>query len=92
MNGIERIAADRIRGLGNMEDGGSAFPVLGSINDGNGNRQLECVSSGMTLRDYFAGQVLAQIISRDTDPKKYIRDNTATAYLYADAMLAERGK
>jgi hypothetical protein len=47
---------------------------------------------GMALRDYFAGQVLAQIISRDNDPKRFVRDNAATAYLYADAMLAEREK
>jgi len=63
-----------------MKNGGGAFPC----------NTYGSAERGMNLRDYFAGQVLAQIISRDTDPKKYIRDNAATAYLYADAMLAER--
>ena len=38
-------------------DGGSAFPVLDTTQVNNIN-SLTCIYGGMTLRDYFAGQVL----------------------------------
>lgn len=45
--------------------------------------------SGMTLRDYFAGQALAGILARSS----YKAQSAALfAYQYADAMLAEREK
>ena len=52
---------------------------------------------GMSLRDYFAGQVLAGLsgnlpsdfIMRDIDPRK---DTAKKSYQLADAMLAERDK
>jgi hypothetical protein len=66
--------------MSKKHDGGSAFPVA---------RNYGSDVSGMTLRDYFAGQtlrgsalltvVLAEGIAHD-------------AYLIADAMLAEREK
>ena len=47
--------------------------------------------SGMTLRDWFAGQALAMVMwrfERDCDPAP---DDIATqAYFIADAMLSER--
>ncbi|WP_313534350.1 hypothetical protein [Sphingomonas sp.] len=54
--------------------------------------------SGMTLRDYFAGQVMAAVaadLAQDRnpiDPADLPWLTAKGAYLYADAMLAERAK
>jgi len=47
--------------------------------------------TGMTLRDYFAGQALNGVIA---DPTVQVDPQTAAkaCYEYADAMLTERGK
>ncbi len=85
------------------DDGGSAFPVGspvklvdGSYRDGH---------PGMTLRDYFAGQVMGNL--QGTNPnlpdspasgrlwpeaEELARRQATWAYLAADAMLAERSK
>ena len=45
----------------------------------------------MTLRDWFAGQAMAGMLANSLcsgKPEAFIHD----AYLYADAMLAERTK
>lgn len=49
---------------------------------------------GMTLRDYFAGEVLQGIHARDSfDPGQASPTQRAhLAYIDADAMLAERAK
>jgi hypothetical protein len=42
---------------------------------------------GMTLRDWFAGQLISGIMARQySEPTRH----AAIAYEYADAMLAER--
>lgn len=85
-------------------DGGPAFPhVSGTEGHGphvtrinpNGDIVFDCIASGMTLRDWFAGQSLAGILSRpkgceawDGEPQ----ESTEAAYNYADAMIAERSK
>ena len=61
----------------NINDGGPAFPVHDNCADYH----------GMTLRDWFAGQVIGAIYTRsesssDRDAKE--------AYAIADAMLAAR--
>jgi len=53
--------------------GGFAFPSVG-------------FSSGMTLRDYFAGQVMAGMAANDASAQ----DRALWAYEMADAMLAAR--
>lgn len=75
----------------NSENGGPAFPISIPGCGDNG-------AGGMTLRDWFAGQVLAQIICMyAADNKAGIgaehlpRNCAAHAYRVADAMLAERG-
>jgi len=61
------------------DDGGTAFPVT---------RPAPHV--GMTLRDYFAGQVLANAaIAPYIDQGSQV---SRLAYTIADAMLAERQK
>jgi hypothetical protein len=55
------------------DDGGPAFPAL--------------THPGMSLRDWFAGQVLASPIDDDADA-----DLARRCYAIADAMLAARKK
>ena len=65
-------------------DGGPAYPVPS-------DQYPEF--NGMTLRDYFAGQALAQIIGSLVDwpdEKSEITAHAEVAYMYSDAMLAAR--
>ena len=67
----------------------AAFPVHPRINPGDPN---EADWSGMSLRDWFAGQVIAAMASRDTyDPGQDTPEKRARlAYIEADAMLKSR--
>jgi hypothetical protein len=73
-------------------DGGPAFPVLRETE--NPSIPLFMASSGMTLRDWFAGKALQALIVRDSDDSAYdidmIKAWPQIAYEYADAMLAAR--
>lgn len=65
------------------ENGGAAFPYPG-------------LSNGMSLRDWFAGQALNGMLSRNADNggwsgKTGTEKVTKFAYEYADAMLMQRG-
>ena len=62
-------------------DGGPAFPVKWQ----NGEQQ-----SGMTLRDWFAGQALVGYVAYNPDSRDV--DLACVSYATADAMLAEREK
>lgn len=59
------------------DTGGPAFP-FSELNGGD--------YSGMTLRDWFAGQALAGVLDRVSDPDEV----SARCYRIADAMLAAR--
>lgn len=91
----------------NEKHGGPAFPTFEMVEEYSEGKQ-QYVSrphalSGMSLRDYFAGQALAGLLARSTmdvphcegcrpvadDPGEHYAD---IAYRYADAMLAERAK
>ena len=63
------------------DDGGPAFPN----NDQNG-----CAFSGMTLRDWFAGQALQGMLASCRPGYSYqtAEDATSEAFRYADSMLA----
>ena len=75
-------------------DGGPAFPIVRHYND----------SSGMSLRDYFAGQALAGLMANDGKErwcqqheeeiglKKIAQFHARLAYDVADAMIKERSK
>jgi hypothetical protein len=66
-----------------INDGGPAFPVF--TVDAWKN---PWVSGGMTLRDWFAGQVLACLV---VNPNTRGIDGLASdSYRYADAMLKAR--
>lgn len=72
-------------------DGGPAFPQMVSRLQWDADESIKRTmidsTGGMSLRDYFAGQVLASQIDDDRDA-----DLAARCYALADAMLAERAK
>lgn len=77
------------------KDGGPAFPAVIPIehSDMQGKDYPNFSESGMTLRDWFAGQMLngiASTIDRMTNglPNIIARD----CYVVADAMIEERKK
>lgn len=54
-------------------------------------------NSGMTLRDWFAGQALSVLAAHtssieDPEPEKVAKIVAKAAYLLADAMLTERNR
>ena len=67
--------------MAETKDGGPAFPAEGGYDSGLHP------NPGMSLRDWFAGQALANEYCRhDSDPDKVAE----WAYHLADAMLAAR--
>ena len=64
------------------QDGGPAYPPFHDPKNHN---------SGMSLRDYFAGQVIASVKGWHPADKKG-KSAAAIAYQIADAMIAERDK
>lgn len=69
-----------------MNDGGPAFP-FGPLNYS---------SAGMSLRDWFAGQIAAGIHAGDKPPLPTRTANLSivseVAYAQADAMIAQRSQ
>ena len=75
-------------------DGGAAFPCTNEQFT-HGNPQTGDAWSGMSLRDWFAGQALAGLLASPIDgPSWNMEDHAAhfarVSYAYADAMLAHR--
>ena len=66
------------------DTGGQAFPAFSQDCQGH----IEREQIGMTLRDYFAGQVLSGMLSNGYNQNFANVD----AYKIADAMIAERNK
>lgn len=67
------------------QDGGPAFPHIPTHGS----------NDGMTLRDYFAGQVISDVFLNGFEAGNLSPEGTAKlaskwAYIIADAMLAER--
>lgn len=78
------------------KDGGPAFPRTGI---GNAGVQYDAPSQdGMSLRDWFAGQVLCGMIGKEraepfttpTQAKAHLKSIAAGCYAMADAMLEAR--
>lgn len=71
-----------------IKDGGPAFP-------GSYIPSASPPSDGVTLRDWYAGQAMSQgmavLVSSQHNLNKYqLRQLAKTAFLAADAMIAER--
>ena len=73
--------------MANMEDGGPAFPLQEQFQSSSADCSgwLSPGQSGMTLRDWFAGQAITKFIPCENDDKA-----AAWAYRVADAMLIRR--
>ena len=72
------------------QHGGAAFPATVPLEDNE-----TAVWTGMSLRDWFAGQALAGMLAESGAPVSWqaevrLRTAAAIAYQMADAMLAER--
>ena len=64
------------------KEGGPAFPVPENV----------CINSGMTLRDWFAGQALAGICADPVTDGGTWKAIATMAYLAADTMLQIRSE
>jgi hypothetical protein len=71
-----------------IDDGGPAFP-FGQISEITGQPINGYFAPGMTLRDWFAGQALAAMLSYNGGSAFWDRD-AKNAYSAADAMISER--
>lgn len=67
-----------------INDGGPAFPE-------EGPRVPGFFQSGMSLRDWFAGQALAGMLA-DTERSGKAADYAKQAFEFSDSMLAARDK
>ena len=76
------------------KDGGPAYPVSVSVDSADQMRDsTEYGYSGMSLRDYFAGQALIAVCNQDTSLDVFSPELAASGcYSMADAMIAEREK
>ena len=77
-------------------DGGPAFPRpasedkrAGSIHEGD---YAERAETGMSLRDWFAGQAMAAFLTGDVEGNDTFKTTARISYEQADAMIAEREK
>lgn len=80
---------------GKKQDGGPAFPWCGDLND------CPTIGLGMSLRDYFAAKAIQPFMVWALDQPHFKDYDSAakaaagyakSAYLIADAMIAERTK
>lgn len=76
--------------MATKETGGSAFPTNPIY---SGDDEVVKAGGGMTLRDWFAGQIIAAVIAADgAQYFNRLESHAQFAYAQADAMLAERAK
>ncbi len=73
-----------------MKDGGQVFPgQQGTTPDGIWNQTWD---PGMSLRDWFAGMYLSGVAQFNRHDQMSPERRCNFAYMYADAMIAERSK
>ena len=91
-----------------VKDGGQAFPCVFRIGQGENGLDGQPVQTpqqhivlGMSLRDWFAGQALAGMVSNHQLIEKQVETHgpsqveaniTRIAYVMADAMIAARDR
>ena len=70
-----------------IDTGGLAFPTQDIYHP---NGEIEYGSTGMTLRDWFAGKAMQQFVDQ-RDHQIWLHDDIAkAAYIIADAMISAR--
>ncbi len=74
-----------------INDGGPAYPEVRVLNGDNWNPAIKVYYSGMTLRDWFAGQALCGMMANSYYHESGIVP-IKDCYHFADAMIAERAK
>lgn len=74
------------------DNGGPAFPHSYQWTNERKNYIEQDYADGMTLRDYFAGQALANLNLQAHVAKPAAEYMAKSAYEIADAMLRERAK
>ena len=74
-------------------DGGPAFPGFWLEGSAGGGWTWKSVHEGMSLRDYFAGQLLCSVGYANISGQPIYRESAANVcYEMADAMLKAREK
>lgn len=76
-------------------NGGAAFPSAGVVIDFDKNQHQQGAYEGMSLRDYFAAKALQGMLAAlDAAGLNYSNPEMMAehAFVFADAMLAERAK
>ena len=72
-----------------INDGGPAYPCNWmDFQPATGEQVIREQFPGMSLRDYFAGQVLSGLVGGTIGPDQ----DAEYAYITADAMIAARNK
>jgi hypothetical protein len=72
--------------MSNINDGGPAFPFAKEMEKISGLQ----FSTGMTLRDWFAGQALAGLLAQPAEPEFGAHYFAMSSYFMADAMIKAR--
>jgi hypothetical protein len=82
--------------MSDKDDGGPAFPNTITVGPaGDEYHPADHGVSGLSIRDWFAGQALAGFIAglyAGDNSGWTVDGNVTAAYEYADAMLAKRDK
>jgi hypothetical protein len=73
-----------------VKDGGPAFPFGENRYDGGNHYLGKQYAPGMSLRDWFAGQALAHMVSGSAVELPSWQHVAAACYDAADAMLSAR--
>jgi hypothetical protein len=82
--------------MSKINDGGPAFPTHGFVQIGD--NAVPTADGGMSLRDWFAGQALAGMLTYYNEHRGDYHTNATCdvaakdAYAWADAMLAARAE
>ena len=78
-----------------IDDGGPAYPVLGYYEDGKFKQGAQTAyhegwHEGMSLRDYFAGHIVAGLLANSSYEDYQPAPLAMSAYDIADAMIVAR--
>lgn len=76
--------------MSKQDDGGAAFPSIDGLSEDRHSGYTTYGDGGMSLRDYFAAQVMSFVLSQDE--RGYEKRCAVRAYRIADIMIAERTK
>lgn len=77
--------------MNDKDNGGPAFPMLADIMDADGRPlRVSGVYDGMSLRDYFAAQIIGHLIASPLRQEASTEQDAKYAYVVADELLKAR--